>query len=199
MSEENKLQTDMSKFEAAQSWTKEEVVTYLTENGFPEDITAKFLTQGIVGSDLPLIDKDDLKDMNIGVGARVRLLRLLADFKYSSMVAKQSKVLWEGTEWHATPCWPIFKQHYTLTQTALTLRKGRFCGETQDRIDLSVMTNIDLFEECCFATVKIASTDSTSPYIEIRAAREAGNDVYKQIRDAWEIDQQTMANARFGT
>jgi len=196
---ENKLEEDMNKFESAQSWTKEKVVEYLTENKFPEEISAKFAQQEIVGSDLCLIDKDDLKDMGIGVGARVRLLRLLADFKYSSMVAKQSKVLWEGTEWHACPCWPVYKQHYTLTQTALTLRKGRVCGETQDRIDLSTMTNIDLFEECCFATVKIASTDATSPYIEIRANRDEGNDVYKQIRDAWEIDQQTMANARFGT
>lgn len=199
MSDENKVKQDSNKYDKAMQWTTEQVVDYLQNNGFKDDQEClnAFETQKIIGSDLPLIDKDDLRDMGFGVGQRARLMRLLGDFKISAMVAQQSRELWAGVEWQLCPCWPIYRQHYTLSQTALTLRKGRCFGQVQDRIDLSSIQNIDLFEECICSTVKIASDDATSPYIEIKLPREKGKEVFQIIRDAWEVDQQTLASARF--
>lgn len=184
-------------FVGSQKWTTDEVIEYLKKEGIKTEVQERFRQEGIVGSDLPLLDKIDLIDMNLRVGDRLRMLRLLHTFKYNSMIANMSHVIWKGVEWHFCPCYPIFKENYTLTNTTLTLRKDRCFGSSQDRIDLSQITSVDFFSECVTSTVQLTSEDVTSPYVEIVLSVDDGKEAYKTINNAWEIDQQKIASARF--
>lgn len=194
----NLAKEEMEMFVKAQNWTTEEVCEWLQKEGVKPSVMEHFQRERIVGSDLNLMDKQDLIDMGLTVGNRIRVLRLLHGFKYSSMVAKMQNVIWEGTEWALCPCYPIFKEHYVLTKTTLTLRKDRCCGQSQDRIDLSQVNDVDWFQECLTSTIQLTSDDATSPYIEIILGRDAGKVAWQTINNAWELDQQNLANARFG-
>merc|ERR1712130_927205 len=129
---------------------------------------------GIVGSDLNLIDKVDLIDMGLSVGDRVRLIRLLADFKYCNNVLMRTRVLWSGKEWDLTPCWPIFPVKYTLTQTSLAVRQDRCFGVSQDRVDLSAITDVDFRMELLTSIITITSTDATMPVVVMTLSRSEG-------------------------
>jgi len=198
LNRKNRMKAEMDKFKELETWNTEQVITWLKENDISDEACEHFQRENIVGTDLPIMGRVDLVDMGLAVGDRIRVLRLLHDFKYAYLVLKMSTVIWDGTEWHLTPCWPIFKSHYTLTKTTLTVRLDRCCGSSQDRIDLSSITDVDFVQECMTSTIQLTSEDVTSPYLEIKLGRDEGETVFGQIRDAWEIDQQTLANARFG-
>lgn len=194
----HKMKAELERYREVQNWNTEQVVAWLKENEISERVFEPFQREGIVGADLRIICRMDLEDMNIRVGDCIRVLRLLSQFKYVAMVADMTALIWEDIpEWHLCPCWPIFKMKYSLTKTVLTVKQNRCFGQSQDRIDLSQITDIDFLEECITSTIMVTSEDVTSPYIEIKQGRGKGVEIFDQLRDAWEIDQQTLASARF--
>jgi len=206
--ESTSMEENIEIYKDAMEWTTDRVVQYLEEHKFDGQVLEIFRREEIVGSDLPLLDKELLIDMGISVGDRVRLIRCLAEFKALNIIVRQRAVIWNGTEFHFCPCWPIFPMHYVLTNTTLTTRKSRCCGETQNRIDLSDIQDIDLFQECITGTVKIVSPDYSKKVnkgegaeyemevVDMTLGKSESKQAYDTIKNAVETDQQILANAR---
>lgn len=185
---------DIADFERAFQWTTEEVVAWLASPKVNlAHVGPYFEQQGITGADLVLLDKADLREMGIGVGPRLRLLRALANFKTSQMLAVKNKVLWEGRQWYLCPLFVLFPTRYVLSSSALTVYKGQCCGSYTERIDLSAIEDVGLTQQCLNGTLMISSSDSTMPLLHMKLSKAEATATYKQVKDAVEVDQQRMA------
>merc|ERR1712080_98252 len=134
----------------------------------------------------------DFRELQIPVGHRLRLVRLVQKFKVCHMIATKNEKMWEAPEWYYCPCCVVFKTRYTLSRTALTIYKAECCKKNYDRVDVSSFTDINQQTLCCYGLITIHTTDKVG-IINIRTSRDETSNVFKAIQQVWELDQKVMA------
>lgn len=164
-------------------WTTEQVAAFLSGIGLDTHVK-EFQDNDILGSHLPLLDRDDLKSLGVdSLGRRLLLMKEISTLKAKERLQQRKEIIskhtqaWDGSCWsrNCSTCCGLFPwdpDKYILT--AGNLRKKhyevfRLCGIfrmtccggkwTNDNIPLNKIVDVDAKEYfegvCCFKENKV--------------------------------------------
>eukprot|EP00824_Muranothrix_gubernata_P001639 TRINITY_DN11925_c0_g1_i1.p1 TRINITY_DN11925_c0_g1~~TRINITY_DN11925_c0_g1_i1.p1 ORF type:complete len:213 (-),score=45.24 TRINITY_DN11925_c0_g1_i1:61-660(-) len=189
---------EMQQLSEVVSWGTQEVGEWLETMGLGQ-YRGAFTENNVTGTELVLLEKDDLKDLGMAsVGHRLKLLDSVKRFKVAANIAQRNKVLAEFKNYSL--CYQFRPTRFRLTQTCLELNKAiGVCGYRRKNTDLSSFTDISIRIGCCHSYIMIETVDPSDPEILIVAKRGApAQRLYEIIKGAWEEDQGRMARPGAG-
>lgn len=167
-------------------WTNHDVCDWCKANNI-EAVIPYMQQHGIVGQDLLTLERDDLRDMGVPVGPRLRLLDMLEVVKREAILASKNTVLRAWSEYRFCDCYTCFLKQYVLTNSSITIKQPGCCSQTMDRVDLSKVQDMNMAEQCITAQIEIVCPEATTI---IPCRQSEGREIFNALKDAWELDQQ---------
>lgn len=166
-------------------WDTESVCKWCTAIELP--MMVQYMQQhGIRGEDLLELERDDLRDMGVPVGPRLRMLQHLSEVKREALLLNKNTVIKQWEEYRCCEFTTCFVKNYTLTNSALTVKEPGCCTMKVNRIDLSTITDINMSETCCEGIVEVEAKDGGAN-IPVRTSEI--KHIFDSLKDAWELDQ----------
>jgi hypothetical protein len=188
-----------------------EVQEFLKKEGF-EQYEANFRKANVGPGEIPLLEDAHLKELGIvKVAHRIRMIQVTKGFRRALKNFERSQAILDLTSWYWRPmCYP---RTFKITMAAIVVNDPQpfSCGYTQEQIDISSITDINMVEwanflgsvgalgrprltrcSCCAAAVSyiyIVSKDPKLPLLRIRLGLHQAIDTFHVLKNLWEEDQ----------
>jgi len=174
----------------------------------------QFQEHQISGEVLPLLTRDELREMGIGfIGPRAHLLMHINKLKRQYHNVQRNKLIWEGAEERyenpcecccdhvASCCMPDPPSKYALTNSSLKIGEkvfpmGKACrciskGSKINTVDLSMIKDVDATsaQQCCFGRDTIHIDAEGDANVHMFLPLGSAPTIIKMVRDAIESSQ----------